>query len=138
MPALVLIPTQPRKCCQGKLTQLSLTQAVSDSDNIAMQGKESRLHVYDRYNNIKFLLETGSVVSLIPRVFSKSSSGKVGPKLIAANGTSIAAYGHCVLTLNLGLRCQFKWNFMVAAVQTAIIGADFISHFGLLLDLRGR
>lgn len=38
--------------------------------------------------------------------------------------------------LDLGLRRDFVWDFVVANVDKPIIGADFISHFGLLVDCR--
>jgi hypothetical protein len=40
------------------------------------------------------------------------------------------------LSLNLGLRRDFTWRFVVANVTQPIIGVDFISHFGLLLYLK--
>ncbi|CAB0043628.1 unnamed protein product, partial [Trichogramma brassicae] len=54
------------------------------------------------------------------------------------NGTAIATYGQHSLTLNLGLRRPFEWTFTIARVDVAIIGADLLSHFGLLIDLRNR
>lgn len=40
--------------------------------------------------------------------------------------------------LDFGLRRSFRWSFTVAAVDKAIIGADFLHHFGLLVDIKGR
>jgi len=40
------------------------------------------------------------------------------------------------LTLDIGLRRTFRWVFVVADIPQAIIGADFLYHFGLLVDLR--
>lgn len=57
-------------------------------------------------------------------------------KLFAANGTSIKVYGATTLKVNLGLRREFVWSFIIADVTTPIIGADFISNFGLLIDLK--
>jgi hypothetical protein len=42
------------------------------------------------------------------------------------------------LRLNLGLRRDFTWRFMVADVTHPLIGADFLSHFGLLVDCRNN
>ena len=42
------------------------------------------------------------------------------------------------MTLNLGLRRDFVWIFVVADVSKPIIGADFLAHFGLLVDMRNR
>ena len=58
--------------------------------------------------------------------------------LQAANSTEIKTYGQRLLTLDLGLRRQFSWAFILADVQRPIIGIDFLTHFGLLVDLRRR
>jgi hypothetical protein len=42
------------------------------------------------------------------------------------------------LSLNLGLRRDFTWRFVVANVTRPIIGVDFLSHFGLLVDCRNN
>ncbi len=56
--------------------------------------------------------------------------------LAAANCTPIATYGQKSLTLDLGL--QFRWIFTVADVSKPIIGADFLTYFGLLVDLKRK
>ena len=57
-------------------------------------------------------------------------------KLYAANSTVINTYGQKLLTLNLGLRRECQWPFIIADVKMAIIGADFIAYHNLLIDLR--
>lgn len=47
-------------------------------------------------------------------------------------------YGRRSRTLNLGLRRQFRWIFIVADVKMAILGIDFLHHFDLLVDTRRR
>ncbi|KAL7731436.1 hypothetical protein ACLKA6_010591 [Drosophila palustris] len=42
------------------------------------------------------------------------------------------------MELNLGLRRCLTWPFIVADVQVAIIGADFLSQFQLLIDLTNK
>ncbi len=56
--------------------------------------------------------------------------------LQAANSTPITTYGQRSLTLDLGLRRRFQWVFILADVQSPILGADFLSHFGLAVDLK--
>src|SRR5215469_16897810 len=41
-----------------------------------------------------------------------------------------------VLSLSLHLRRTFPWVFTIADVSQTIIGADFLKHFDLLVDLR--
>ncbi|GBM33186.1 hypothetical protein AVEN_83693-1 [Araneus ventricosus] len=55
-----------------------------------------------------------------------------------ANGTRIATFGTKLLSLDLGLRRTLQWPFIVADVTKPIIGADFLQHFGLLMDLKKR
>jgi hypothetical protein len=52
------------------------------------------------------------------------------------NNTPIPTFGTRSLTLNLGLRRNFRWVFVVAETSTPILGADFLRHFGLLVDLK--
>lgn len=59
-------------------------------------------------------------------------------KLLAANNTEINTYGRKSLTLDIGLRRQFKWLFTVADVTHAIIGADFLQNFNILVDMKGK
>jgi hypothetical protein len=47
-------------------------------------------------------------------------------------------YGTIPLSLNLRLRRDFKWRFIVTDVSRPIIGMDFLSHYGLLVDPRNR
>lgn len=56
--------------------------------------------------------------------------------LYSANGTPIRTYGVQVKTLNLNLRRKFQWPFIIANVSKPIIGADFLKHYGLLIDLK--
>ncbi|CAB0043828.1 unnamed protein product [Trichogramma brassicae] len=100
---------------------------------------ERRLYVTDRTHKIRFLIDSGSVLSILPRTVVRKPLQRKTLELQAANGTTIATYGQHSLTLNLGLRRPFEWAFtIIAGVDVAIIGADLLSHFGLLIDLRNR
>lgn len=56
----------------------------------------------------------------------------------AANGSVIATFGLRPLTLNLGLRRPYYWIFTVADVAHPILGADFLGHFNLTVDVKNR
>ena len=58
--------------------------------------------------------------------------------LQAVNNTPIATYGTRFLTLDLRIRRTFWWVFMVANVKNSILGADFLRHFSLLVDMRNH
>lgn len=65
----------------------------------------------------------------------KEHKGRMGYSLYAANKSIISTYGCTTLTLNHRLRRDFTWRFIIADVTKPIIGADFLSHFELLIDL---
>lgn len=95
-----------------------------------------RLFVVDRCTNQRFLVDTGSDICCFPRRLTKGRFASSGYDLCAANGTAIKTYGSISLNLNLGLRREFQWNFVIADVSTPIIGSDFLSHYNLLPDCR--
>jgi hypothetical protein len=55
--------------------------------------------------------------------------------LCAVNGTIIYTYGWLPFSLNLRLRPDFTWRFMVANVTHPLIGADFLF---LLVECRNN
>jgi hypothetical protein len=73
---------------------------------------------------------------VFPRKFTSGRKERVNYDLFAANGTTIPTYGWLSLNLNLGLRRDFTWLFVVADIQTPVIGVKLLSHFGLIVDCR--
>ena len=99
----------------------------------------SRLfYVSNRSTRTRFLVDTGAEVSAVPRSFAQRGVTSQGPSLQAVNNTTIATYGTCSLTLDLGLRRTFRWVFVIADVSKAILGADFLKHYGLSVDMRSQ
>ncbi|GFS60878.1 retrovirus-related Pol polyprotein from transposon 17.6 [Trichonephila clavipes] len=97
----------------------------------------SRLFLLDRKSGQKFLTDSGSEICVIP----PSPTMNKPPQsnfLFAANNTKIPAYGMVHKELNLGLRRPFIWTFIIADVSSPIIGADFLKHFNLLIDLKKK
>lgn len=99
----------------------------------------SRLfYVTDRIAGHRFLVDTGAEVSVVPAArLDRQRSPQTAP-LQAANNSAINTYGQRSLTIDLGLRRTFRWVFVVADVRMAILGADFLTHFALSVDLRAR
>ncbi|XP_050340354.1 uncharacterized protein LOC126766650 [Bactrocera neohumeralis] len=87
---------------------------------------------------MRFLVDSGSVISLMPKSAINHTLTEDDLTLVAANGTVIRTYGRKVITLDFSLRRTFNWSFIIADVKSAILGADFLVHFALLLDLKGR
>ena len=99
----------------------------------------SRLfYVSDRSTKMSFLVDTGAEISAIPRSHAQQRVSCKGPSLQAVNNTMIATYGTRSLTLDLGLRRTFRWVFIIADVSKPILGADFLKHYGLLVDMRSQ
>ena len=94
--------------------------------------------VSDKTTRTRFLVDTGSEVSAIPS--SPADRRRTPDKLtlMAVNDIPISTYGKCSLTLNLGLRWSLPWIFIITEVQQPILGADFLRHFGLLVDMQQR
>ncbi|XP_077560446.1 uncharacterized protein LOC144175217 [Haemaphysalis longicornis] len=100
--------------------------------------EECRLfHIVDRTTGQKFLVDTGAQVSVLPASRHDRNSSAVF-YLQAVNGTRIPVFAQRSLTLNLGLRRTFRWIFAVADVRSAILGADFLTKHGLLVDVKRR
>lgn len=107
--------------------------AVSDG---AQDG--ARLFIFDKSTHMSFLVDTGADISVLPPTITERQNTPSVFNLVAANGTTIRTYGTRKITLSLGLRREFPWTFIIADVSKAIIGADFLTHYGLLVDLTGR
>ena len=95
-----------------------------------------RLFVYDRYNKYEFLIDTGSIVSVLPPPNPRPPVSEY--TLYAANGSKILTYGQKTLTLNLRLRRPITWTFILADVNVPIIGVDLLGHYRLLPDVRNE
>jgi hypothetical protein len=94
--------------------------------------------VTDRFSQRRFLVDTGSDLCVFPRNLVPQRRSRVNYDLCAANGTTIHTYGWLPLRLNLGLRRDFTWRFILADVTQPLIGADFLSHLGLLVDCKRK
>ncbi|KER21705.1 hypothetical protein T265_10032 [Opisthorchis viverrini] len=90
----------------------------------------------DRSSGPCFLVDTGAEVSVLLRKNPLPDSPSFSSQV--ANGTRIATYGERSLTRDIGLRRAFKWIFLLADAQTPIIGADFLTHYNLSVDVRHK
>lgn len=96
------------------------------------------MFIQDSVSRVRFLVDTGSDICCYPRHLLKGRVSATDFDVRAANGSSIKTYGTIALRLNIGLRRDFHWNFVVADVGNAIIGSDFLGHYHLLPDCRNR
>lgn len=97
-----------------------------------------RLCISDWNSGYRFLVDTGANVSVLPATRKQRLHVSSDYKLFAANGTEIKTYGTKTLELNLTLRRPYRWEFILADVKQPILGADFLTHHKLLVDLSAR
>ena len=96
------------------------------------------LYVADKNNKCKYLIDTGAAVSVLPKSCANRISDADCLPLVAANNTTINTYGNSEHVVDVGLKRDYPWTFIVADVQQPIIGADFLIHYNLLVDLRSQ
>lgn len=117
------------------------TKAGKTPVKIAAAGTTSLLpsrlfFITDSYSSYRFLIDTGAEVSVLPPSRTERKHPQDNHNLLAVNGSSVVNCGERSLTLNLGLRRTFRWVFIVANVQNPILGADFLRHYSLLVDIK--
>lgn len=112
---------------------------MESATGASMGPSNHRLSVSDRNNGFNFLVDTGANVSVLPnikKIINRSEEQKY--TLYAANGTQIKTFGTKTLVLDLNLRRSFKWTFIIADVRQPILGADFLSNYNLLVDVKKK
>lgn len=108
---------------------------VTAANAVGLNRSSRLFFIEDRSSGTRFLVDTGAEVSVIPHD-PRDATRPRSHHLRAANGSTIATYGQRSLTLNLGLRREFRWVFIIAEVPFAILGIDFLHHHDLLVDPR--
>lgn len=89
----------------------------------------------DRKSGIKYLIDTGSDLSILPRAAIHHYRPPTAFCLSAANNSTISTYGTQRMELDLGLRRALTWDFTIADVSEPIIGADFLAYYRLMPDV---
>lgn len=101
-------------------------------------GLQGRLFVMDHKSKLQYLVDTGSDLCVFPITMLRERREKTNYQLTAANGSDISTFGYAHLNLDLGLRRNFEWRFVVANVTKPIIGVDFLSFYNLIVDCRNQ
>lgn len=96
------------------------------------------LVVTDSASGLKFLVDTGACISVLPPRAEDRKHEETSSNLTAANGTRIKTFGERLLNINIGLPDTYTWIFLVADVQQPILGADFLAHNNIDVSLRHR
>ena len=80
-------------------------------------------------------MDTGAELSVLPPTPAERK-WKTDFQVFTADGSPMETYGLKMVQVDLGLRRDFKWIFVVAEVEAPILGADFLKHFDLVADLK--
>ena len=91
-------------------------------------------YLHDSLSNRRFLMDSGASISVFPGPPTTSASGV---KLLTADGSTVSCSGSRVIPLNFG-SSSFEWVFQLAPVSVPILGADFLLHHHLLVDVAGK
>ena len=96
------------------------------------------LYVADKNHKCKYLIDTGAAVSVLPKSCANRILDVDCLPLVAANNTTINTYGNSKRVVDVGLKREYPWTFILADVKQPIIGAEFLIHYNLLVDLISR
>ena len=96
------------------------------------------LYDADKRNRCYYLINTGASVSVLPRSCANGTVDADSLPLVAANNLTITTYGTSKHIVDVGLKREYSWTFIVADIKQPILGADFLIHYNLLVDLPGR
>jgi hypothetical protein len=88
-------------------------------------------YVTDSSSSRQFLVDTGIAFPLMPW---QSESPPSGPSLAGADGCRISCWGQRSFTVSLD-GIPRRWDFLLAAVRFPILGANFLRHHSLLMDV---
>jgi len=88
---------------------------------------------------VDFLVDSGAERSVVPRSYVPDAllfPSRVS--LTGASGAHIKSFGQCSVLVGIrGLRREFPVTFIAASTQP-ILGADFLTQHGLLLNMKSR
>ena len=96
------------------------------------------LFLEDILSDREFLVDSGASVSVFPGPWS-SSDDRV--RLFTEDGSRMVCSGTGLIPLHFSCSSSsrvFTWNFQLASVSVPLLGADFLEHFNLLVDIKGR
>ena len=105
---------------------------------VAVHTQSRSFYITDCTSGLKFLIDTGAEVSAVPHSHTLRKIHCKGPNLQAINNTTVLTYDTCSIALNLGLHCMCRWVFIIMDVSNAILGADFLKHYGLSVEMKSH
>ena len=98
----------------------------------------SLLFLKDILSDREFLVDSSASVYVFPGPKSASSNGV---RLLTADGSPMICSGTKIIPLRFSCGSGSKvytWTFQLAPVSVPLLRADFLEHFNLLVDIKGR
>ena len=90
--------------------------------------------ISDKDRGERFLVDTRTNQSLYPRA-RVNNPGARGHDMRAANGSGITTFGRTQVSIEADGR-RYLWPFLIADECFPILGADFLKHYKLLVDVK--
>jgi len=117
-------------CLVGKLErrQEDVSSLPAGSTSSAL------IYLHDKLSNRRFLVDTGASISVFPSTTASSTSGV---QLLTADGSTLTCSGSRIMPLRFGT-WNCSWTFQLAPVAIPILGADFLQHHDLSVNLRSK
>ena len=134
-------PSRPRHAAQQtpSAPRPHLASTPPQDPPQASPAQRALLWVRDTSSGERFLVDSGAEVSVVPATEAdRRAQPSTAYDLVAANHTPIATYGTRTLRLDLAPVDCLPWAFVVADVNKAILGMDFLSAHDFLVDPRRR
>ena len=95
-------------------------------------------YITDELTGTRFLVDTGAFCSIYPASHHEKHIIDKDPLcLAAANGSSITSHGMKDIQLRFAGH-TYSWSFRLAQVTQPLLGADFLAHHHLLVDVAGQ
>ena len=116
----------------------TLAPAELNETNVPKLSPSRLLYVADKRNKCNYLIDTGAAVSVSPRSCANGTVDADSLPFVAANNSTITTYGTSKCIVDVGLKGEYSWTFIVADVKQPILGADFLIHYNLFVYLSGR
>ena len=100
----------------------------------ALPAGTALMYLRDRLSGASYLVDTGAARSVLP---CHSTAPPFGPRLVGADGRQIRSWGTRSVPLQFGSH-RFTHEFLLASVDSPILGLDFLSSNHLLVDANAR
>ena len=93
------------------------------------------IYLKDDLSSRRFLIDSGASVSVFPHHGPPPRHPNL--RLQTADGSQVPCSGERMIPLRFG-SFSYEWVFQLAPVTVPILGADFLRHFHLLVDMAGQ